>query len=246
MPLSVPDYGVKFMNKLFVLLLMGVALYASEIYQVSTFKALTEMVYEGDVRYGDLFKKGDFGLGTFNNTRGEMVALDGAYYQDDPDGRLSLVRPSEKTPFAAVIFFKPEKTVKLKSAKSFTQFGQMLDHFISAHNTPHAVKVTGSFRMIKLRSLKEQEPPYQPLMQNDYEFYDRDGTLVGFWFPHYLDGINVGGFHFHFIDEKKEYGGHVLDFSLKSGVAELQPCTSLTIDFPKVEAFNHADLEVCP
>ncbi|MCB0386705.1 MAG: acetolactate decarboxylase, partial [Bdellovibrionales bacterium] len=141
------------------------------------------------------------------------------------------------------VFFKPEQTVKLKSAKSFAQFSNMFDHFITAHNTPHAIKVTGSFRYIKLRSLKEQSPPYQPLMENVYEFHDIEGTLVGFWFPPYLDGINVGGYHFHFIDEKKQWGGHVLDFSLKSGTAELQTCYTLTIDFPPSEAFNHANLE---
>ena len=233
------------MNKLLGVLLLSLSLCATELYQVSTFKALEEMVYDGEVRYSDVFKKGDFGLGTFNGTDGEMIALDGTYYQDSPTGALSLASPSLKTPFAAVTFFKPKQTVKVKNATSFKELGMMLDHFIAPQNTPVAIKISGNFKKIKLRSLKKQTPPYGPLMQNDYSWDHIQGTLVGFWFPKYLDGINVGGYHYHFIDEKKEKGGHVLDLSLISGVAQLMICETLTIDFPSSHSFNSADLEVC-
>ena len=44
---------------------------------------------------------------------------------------------------------------------------------------------------------------------------------------------------------EKEKGGHVLDLSLISGVAQLMICETLTIDFPSSHSFNSADLEVC-
>lgn len=220
---------------------------ASELYQVSTYRALLDGVYDGTVMYRDLYKKGDFGLGTFNDIDGAMVALDGKYYQGNASGLLSLIRPSQKTPFAAVIFFKPDFSVQLASAKSFERLGNILSQFIQKVNTPHAIKIEGSFRYIKMRNLKKTNPPYQPLKkllpeQHDVELYDTEGTLVGFWFPPYLKGINVGGYHFHYIDDKKQSGGHVLDVSMKSGTAFYQLADDLTIDFPHTDTFKNASL----
>ncbi|MCP5506389.1 MAG: acetolactate decarboxylase [Chlamydiales bacterium] len=229
------------------LLLIPLLLSANELYQVSTYSALVNGVYDGTVLYRDLFKKGDFGLGTFNGIDGEMIALDGKYYQGDPSGLLTPVRPSQKTPFAAVIFFKPEFPVQLNSAKDFKHLGNILSQFIHKKNTPHAIKIEGSFRYVKIRNLEKTNPPYKPLKallpeQHDVELYDTEGTLVGFWFPRYLKGINVGGYHFHYIDEKKQSGGHVLDVSLKRGMAYYQLADSLTIDYPNTKPFDEADL----
>jgi|JI9StandDraft_1071089.scaffolds.fasta_scaffold498374_2 acetolactate decarboxylase len=58
-------------------------LLGSELFQVSTYQALLEGVYDGTTMYRELFNKGDFGLGTFNDIDGEMVALEGGtgFYQ---------------------------------------------------------------------------------------------------------------------------------------------------------------------
>ena len=47
------------------------------LYQVSTAGALVEGLSEGEVTVGALKLHGDFGLGTFDELDGEMVALDG-------------------------------------------------------------------------------------------------------------------------------------------------------------------------
>ena len=41
-------------------------------------------VYDGDLTYQELARHGDFGLGTFDALDGEMIALDGAFYQIGP------------------------------------------------------------------------------------------------------------------------------------------------------------------
>src|SRR6201982_805350 len=51
------------------------------VYQVSTATALVEGVYEGAVRIANLREHGDLGLGTFEELDGEMVILDGKFYQ---------------------------------------------------------------------------------------------------------------------------------------------------------------------
>jgi len=54
--------------------------------QVSTIDAVLNGLYDGVVAYGDLKECGDFGIGTFEGLDGEMIALDGDFYQIKADG----------------------------------------------------------------------------------------------------------------------------------------------------------------
>ena len=56
------------------------------LYQVSTIDALVLGAYEGVQPVGDVEKHGDFGIGTFEALDGEMIAVDGRYYQVTSDG----------------------------------------------------------------------------------------------------------------------------------------------------------------
>ncbi|WP_420420768.1 acetolactate decarboxylase [Simkania sp.] len=219
----------------------------SQIFQVSTFSALMQGVYDGSMTYAEVEKQGNFGLGTFNQINGEMVALDGLFYQDSPNGTLSQVDPKQTTPFAVITFFNSSFSQKLLSSRNFEHLGRLLLPLIKQKNTPHAIKIEGSFRHLHLRSLPKQDPPYSNLMhavkkQNEYDFYDIKGTLVGYYFPEYLNGVNVGGFHFHFISADLTKGGHVLDVSTKSGTCYFQPCQNLKIHFPDSARFAEANL----
>jgi acetolactate decarboxylase len=51
------------------------------LYQVSTAIALVEGIYQGAVRVGTLREHGDLGLGTFEQLDGEMVVVDGQFFQ---------------------------------------------------------------------------------------------------------------------------------------------------------------------
>ena len=47
----------------------------SVLYQTSLMSALLSGVYEGSTTIADLLKHGDFGLGTFNELDGELIAF---------------------------------------------------------------------------------------------------------------------------------------------------------------------------
>ncbi|MEJ7871040.1 MAG: acetolactate decarboxylase, partial [Rubrobacteraceae bacterium] len=72
------------------------------LFQTSTIDALLDGRYEGDVSFAELEAHGDFGLGTFEALDGEMIGLDGAFYQVKSDGRAYEVDKTMKTPFAVV------------------------------------------------------------------------------------------------------------------------------------------------
>src|ERR1700677_1752512 len=81
----------------------------STLFQVSTSTALVKGVYNGVVRIGELKQHGDFGLGTFDGLDGEMLALDGHFYQVQSSGKVSEPSDDARVPFAVVTTFRPER-----------------------------------------------------------------------------------------------------------------------------------------
>ena len=56
--------------------------------------------------------------------------------------------------------------------------------------------------------------------------------MLGFRFPDYAEGIEVGGYHLHFIDAARERGGHVLGSRSDGLRARLDPSSELHVELP--------------
>jgi acetolactate decarboxylase len=195
------------------------ALHAAEsrrLFQISTLEALMAGVYDGDLTFQELARHGDFGLGTFEALDGEMIALDGGFYQIKADGRVYPVPGAMKTPFAAVTFFKAGRTHLIDRPVNFQQLLDYIDRLLPSPNLPYAVRIEGVFPSVKTRSIPRQQKPYPPLVaaaekQVVFELANVKGVIVGFRFPAYLAGINLPGYHCHFITADRRAGGHLLD-----------------------------------
>ena len=83
------------------------------LYQVSTATALVEGIYEGAVQVSTLRKHSDLGLGTFEGLDGEMVIVDGHFFQVRSDGSVREVRDNVLSPFAAVTAFSADQAITL-------------------------------------------------------------------------------------------------------------------------------------
>ena len=187
--------------------------------QVSTINALMAGVYDGVTTCGDLKTYGDFGVGTFQSLDGEMVVLDGKIYQVKADGVAYAVADSLKTPFAAVTFFDTDSEQKLADISGLDKLQQTLDKAMPSSNIFCAIKIEGTFSYVKTRSVPAQNKPYPPLVevtknQPTFELNNVTGTIVGFKCPPYVTGVNVAGYHLHFLNDKKNAGGHLLEAKL--------------------------------
>lgn len=56
--------------------------------------------------------------------------------------------------------------------------------------------------------------------------------MLGFRFPDYVEGIEVSGYHLHFIDAERSHGGHVLASRSNGLRARLDPSSELHIELP--------------
>jgi acetolactate decarboxylase len=206
------------------------------LFQTSTIDALLDGNYDGDVSFAELTSHGDFGLGTFDALDGEMVALDGDYYQIRADGRAYLVDGQTRTPFAVVTFFEPTLSEKLGAA-NLADLCDRVDRLSGDATGCCGVRVDGRFDHVRTRSVPRQRKPYPPLVevvenQPVFELDDVRGSLVGFKFPDYAQGLNVAGYHLHFITEDRSAGGHVLECRLATGELHVDREADLRVELP--------------
>jgi acetolactate decarboxylase len=219
----------------------------AEVYQTSTMAALLDGIYDGEVTIAELLSHGDFGLGTFNRLDGEMVVLDRICYQLRSDGCASVADDDDLTPFAVVTWFEPRTVFSVSSPVGRDELVARLDHTISSANLMHAIKVTGTFKQVRTRTVMAQTPPYPPLTEATADepiavFHNAVGTLAGFRTPEYEQGISVAGYHLHFLDEGRTHGGHALEFELAQGEVAISTCSELHLSLPTTKAFLAANL----
>jgi acetolactate decarboxylase len=217
------------------------------LFQISTINALLEGVYDGPLTIKELKKHGDFGIGTFNALDGEMIGFNGKFFQFKSDGKAYPVNDAQKTPFASVTFFKPEKTVTLEKQLDFKQLEIFLDNLLPTKNILYAIKIDGVFSYVKTRIVPRQHPPYPRLAevaktQPIFEFNQIKGTIVGFRLPDYMKGLNVTGYHLHFLTSDQQAGGHLLECKIEQGTAALDQMTDFYLSLPQQQDFYQKDI----
>jgi len=219
------------------------------VYQVSTLGALLKGLYDGMATVKELRAHGDFGIGTFDALDGEMLADRGVFYQIRADGTCHVMPRDARSPFAAVTFFYADRTLPLRDLVAPTGLDAALQPALSGVNLPQAIRIDGEFAYVKARSVPRQTRPY-PLLtdvvktQPVFEYRDLRGTLVGFRLPPFLEGLNVPGYHFHFVDAARKVGGHLLECQLRTGTAEIDVTPSIQVALPTSPEFRGLDLAV--
>ncbi len=217
------------------------------LFQASTIGALLDGAFDGDLSFAELAEHGDLGLGTLNGLDGEMIALDGEFFRADVDGRVRPVGPEELTPFAVVTEFEPSVEARLGEGLDHPALLAALDGLVPAGASSCTVRLDGRFEQVRARSVPRQSPPYRPLAevvadQHVFELAEVEGTMLGFRFPAWVEGIEVAGYHLHFVSADRERGGHVLG-SRSSGLrARLDPSDDLHVELPPAVDLADPDL----
>lgn len=217
------------------------------LYQVSTLQALMQGAYEGQIPCSDLPRYGSLGIGTFDGLDGELILLDGQVYQARADGTV-VCNPATTTPFADVVRFEPQTVVlNINEPLGMKQLVAMLEGQAGSKNLMYAVRIDGQFGQVKVRSIPRQAAPYPPLaeaaqQQRVFDLRDVHGTLVGFRFPQYASGVNMPGWHLHFISDDRRSGGHVLDLRSSRLDLRMQRINRFEMTLPDGGTFTKVDL----
>lgn len=219
---------------------------AHTVTQISTIDALLAGGYDGFFPLDELPRYGDFGIGTFDRLDGEMIVLDGRIYQVPFSGRVVALKGGT-TPYAAVVPFRTDRRISFACPLGMEELLRSLDGELANTNLFYGVRIDGTFSGMKVRSVPPQEKPYPPLgevtkHQAVFTLDRSEGTIVGFRSPSFVKGVAVPGYHLHYIDRERASGGHVLDFVLEKGEAQIASCSRFFMILPEGGSFGEMDL----
>ncbi len=216
------------------------------LYVSAPVNALVEGLYRENTTIAEILTQGDFGIGTFNDLDGEMVVCDGVVYQLRSDGEAYAVTPETRTPFACVTFFSPYSEEEITTPLDHAGLMALFDRLLPSRNMLYAIRIDGLFDYVRTRSVPRQDA-YRPLVevareQPEFAFSPVEGTLVGFWTPHFMESVAVPGYHLHFLTADKRHGGHLLECRPRHIRIAIQHVPELRLGLPMTLDFLTADL----
>ena len=220
------------------------------LFQVALLQSLAQGYFDGIIPVDELKKHGDTGIGTFEGVNGEMIVLDGVVYQALGDGSIQIAPDTETVPFSDMTFFREDVSLALSDVPDMAGLQKRLNTAVVENGANHfcMVKIQGTFRKIKVRSIWKQQKPYRELdaalAADQVERDDENvrGTMVGVYCPNYMGGLNCAGWHLHYISADLTRGGHVLQVSIDKAVVSMDVISGFQMILPGTKAFHNIDL----
>ncbi|MCH9756910.1 MAG: acetolactate decarboxylase [Gammaproteobacteria bacterium] len=217
----------------------------AQLYQYSHFLAVNRGLYDGELSIGALKQHGNVGLGTFNALDGELVIVDGEFYQCTDGNNVRQAASDTLLPWAAVSSFTAAcSTQKMAHLSDISKLELQLLELIQSKNYPYLFRIKGAFNNIKITTVPKQQKPYVSIetvieqsLQIDTGTITAD--LVGFYAPDFMFPIKGKGLHLHCITSDKEYGGHVLDLDLINAEVCFEKITDFQIELPKQDEYKN-------
>lgn len=228
---------------------MNSSINSRTLFQAALLQSLILGHYEGSVEVKELKGQGDFGIGTFDSLDGELIMCRGKVYQVNGRGEVKEAHDRWKVPFADVFFFETDRALPLKDISSLNELREKADDLIQGWgpNYFYGIRIHGLFDKVYARSERAQQKPYRRLdevMKKDqveFHFDHTEGTLIGLYCPSFMDGLNMPGYHFHYLSDDRKEGGHVFDLCLKEGKAEFCLLSDLKLKLPRSSNFGKID-----
>lgn len=221
---------------------------ASVLYQHGTLGTLMVGLLKGTASINELLQHGDLGIATLTGSNGEVIFLDGKAYHANEHKEFVELKGDELTPYATVTKFVADTSYETKDKSSEAVFAEIKEKMLS-ENLFSAVKISGLFKKMHVRMMPAQEPPYTRLIDSarrqpeQTETYVK-GAVVGFFTPELFHGIGSAGFHVHFANDDRNFGGHVLDFEVEDVKVEIQNIETFEQHFPiQDEDFINANID---
>ncbi|RCH56593.1 hypothetical protein DJ568_01670 [Mucilaginibacter hurinus] len=250
MKTSIPGY---FIALFFLLCFYGVAVAQKpsqgkydNLYSAGYASAFIGGLYDVHFPYKQILAHGDFGLGAPEQLDGELLIFKGIPYQTRYTGKTTVIDTKGTAPYAISCFFKADKVIRPGRTLNKADFFKFLDSVTTNQNGMYAIHVSGSFSYVKTRAFPAVEKPYKPLAallanQRFFEFKDVKGDLVGFKLGEFAQGPFIAGYHFHFLQDNKAGGGHIIDLTATDVTVEIDELTSYSMDLQQTPEFKEFD-----
>ncbi|NYY79661.1 hypothetical protein DMH17_03720 [Raoultella planticola] len=150
---------------------------------------------------------GDFGLGTFNELDGELIAFSSEFTSCAPTGSARKAHWGTKDAVRGDDWFRPQHRVSFDHPVNRQQLHEIIDRQIPPTICSAPCISTATF--VTPIPDRPRQTPYRAMTdvlddQPVFRFNQRKGILVGFRTPQHMQGINVAGYHEHFITDDRQ------------------------------------------
>ena len=218
-------------------------------YHYSIWWAFVNKVFEGDITAGDLKKKGDLALGSYNLLDGELIMLNGKLYQANENGEVLEPDDSIKVVYANATFFDADGRFVLEKVENYDLLRDKINEQLPSKNFFFAFKIKGDFKYMKCGGLHKQTPPFTDgldVLIPKRPIFEREnfsGTMVGFYCPDFIGNINVAGLHLHFVSDDETFAGHVMEFEAENLIVEYDKMHEYQFVLPQTEGYENVGFD---
>lgn len=240
---------MKKITLLLTLLITSNHLFAfNTIYQAGNITSLTRGIYSSDITLKNLESKGQYGLGTIQGAKGEMIIFKGKAYLSDISGKAIPLKNDITVPFADVFSFSKPQTNSNYNDLTIPKVLSIIKDKFYGDNYFYIIKIKGKFSKIHARTIPPAKKGYtlSQWIAKNQKFHDLknvEGTMIGIYSPKYLSNIAVPGFHFHFITKDLSHVYHVYSFESTQVNTQIEKMNNFTIMLPDTKEYQNATIE---
>lgn len=220
-----------------------------KLIQASTLNALMLGNFDKTMSVKEFLHQGDTGIGTYTGLDGEAIFEDGVAYRATAEGTVSVMKPEDGVAFGTVATFDASVPQhKLKGVDSLDTLRKLLAPYVGQNeNVFYLLRATGEFSTMHVRSCFACQKPYPTLAeaascQREFHYTNVPGSVIAVYCPRYVEGINLPGWHFHFLSGDKTKGGHILGLSVGEMTFQLNGLDTFQLTLPQNEEFAKLDL----
>ena len=103
------------------------------------------------------------------------------------------------------------------------------------------------FSKMHVRSCYKCAKPYPTLAeaaceQREYHYENEEGQIIAIYCPDYVEGINLPGWHFHFLSDDMTHGGHILGLSADEFTFKMNAIPEFDLVLPTDSDFGKLNL----
>ncbi|KUI99676.1 acetolactate decarboxylase [Vibrio sp. MEBiC08052] len=216
------------------------------VYQISLFGATFEGLLNGITTLNKIDEFGNFGIGGIEGLEGEITLYNDMYYVSDYNFNRKKYDVSENeisTPKMCLTMFSDIKKVNFSKKMSLNELVECIKYHFGNINLFAAIKISSKLASIKLLSYPKSQHPYPKIEElvtrkHICEYKNIDGSLIGFIYPKLMSPITGPEFHFHFIGNSLNIGGHVLSCEIENASVEVSIKDRLRIYLPEHDEFE--------
>lgn len=220
-----------------------------KLIQASTLNALMLGNFDETVKVKDFLHHADTGIGTYTGLDGEAIFEDGVAYKATADGKVVTMKPDDGVAFGTVAEFDERvEEHEIENIPDIEALKTALESFVKDNkNVFYMVKLVGAFNTMHVRSCFPSEKPYPTLSevaenQREFRYEKTFGTVVAVFCPQYVNGINLPGWHFHYLSGDKTQGGHILGLSADTLKMKINKLEEFDLTLPQNDEFAKRNL----